>query len=205
MANNSELPLSKTQAQKAIKWLRDNFESKIENAVTGSPFNANHIYAIACQETAYRWIGWVDKMKAEDVLKHCIFDATGDTTDTIGQRRAFPKNKAEMLTSYPKSLVDMLIAEGNRMRAIMGWSSKDFLYKGYGIFQYDLQFIQNDKIFFEQKQWYSIDECLKRVMKELNYKYSIHKDIYKAIKGYNGAGIAAENYAKNVTQFIEWC
>jgi hypothetical protein len=194
MANNSELPLSEAQAKKAIKWLRDNFADKIENAVTGTPFTAEDIYAISCQETAYRWIAWIDKMKAEDVLKYCIFDATGDTSDTKGERKAFPTCKE-----------NMLVAEGNKMRAVMGWSAKDFLYKGYGIFQYDLQFVKNDKAFFEQKQWYSFDECLKRVMKELNGKYSITKDIYKSIRAYNGGGEAATNYANNVMQFKQWC
>ena len=137
MAKNSEMPLSKAQAQKAIAWLRLNFGDKIENAVTGTPFSANDILAIACQETAYSWINWIDKMKPEDVLKYCIFDASGDVPDS--SRAAFPKNKAAMLAVYPKSFVNMLIAEANKMRAVKGWGAREFLYKGYGIFQYDLQ------------------------------------------------------------------
>jgi hypothetical protein len=202
---NSEMPLSEAQAKKAIKWLRDNFGDKVENAITGTPFTADDIYAIACQETAIYWLGWIDKMKADDVLKYCIFDATGDTTDTVGQRKAFPKNKAAMLASYPKDFVDMLVAEANKMRQIKGWSAKEFLYKGYGIFQYDLQFVETDKVFFEKKQWYIFDECIKRLMKELNGKFAIKKDKHKAIVAYNGAGVAAENYGNNWEQFKKWC
>jgi hypothetical protein len=201
---NSELPINEAQARKASKWLNDNFGSAIDNAVLGSPFTSNHIKAITCQETAYRWLSWIDKIKPTDVLKYCVFDATGDTPDTIGDRSAFPKDKEQFLQQYPKELLDMLISEGNKMRAMMGWSAKDFLYKGYGIYQYDLQAIKNDKSFFAEKQWYSMDECLKRLMKELNGKYSITKDIYKSIKAYNGSGNAAENYAKNVMQFMQW-
>jgi hypothetical protein len=198
---NSELPLTEKQAKKAIEWLQTNFGDAIENAITGTPFEAKHIYGIALQETAYRWINWIDKVSANDVLKYCIFDATGDTPDTKGERKAFPTCKENMLGSYPASFVEMLVSEGNKMRQIMGWSAKDFLYKGYGIFQYDLQFVKNDKAFFEQKLWYSFDECLKRCVKELNGKYAIHKNIFASIKGYNGAGVAATNYANNVTYF----
>ncbi len=42
-------------------------------------------------------------------------------------------------------------------------------------------------------------------MKELKVKYSIHKDIWKALKGYNGSGPRATQYANNVVQFAQYC
>lgn len=104
----------------------------------------------------------------------------------------------------------MLVAEGNKMRhmpqpgAPNGYSDANFLYKGYGIFQYDLQFIENDRDFFLQRQWYSIDECIKRVLKELNEKWGHTKDYFKTVKSYNGSGERAQNYATNVSQFYTW-
>lgn len=205
---NEQLPINKASAQKAINWLQFNFGEKIEKAVLGTPFEAKHIYGIACQETAYKWILWVDKYSPQIILQRCIFDASGDMPNT--NRSAFPKNKATFSAKYGNDFTNMLVKESNLQRAMpqvnfpKGFQPAPFLYKGYGIFQYDLQAVIEDEIFFRDKQWYSFDECLKRLMKELNFKYSITKDVYKSIRSYNGSGNAAENYAKNVMIFSEW-
>lgn len=208
MPNNAELPISKAQAQKAVGWLELNFGEAIKKAVIGTPFKAEYIYGIACQETAYKWLLWIDKYSPTTVLARCVFDASGDMPNT--SRSAFPKNKQAFIDKYGSDFTNLLIKESNLQRAMpqpnypKGFQPAPFLYKGYGIFQYDLQAVVTDEIFFKEKQWYSFDECLKRVMKELNGKYAITKDIYKSIRAYNGSGVAAENYAKNVMQFTQW-
>jgi threonyl-tRNA synthetase len=86
-----------------------------------------------------------------------------------------------------------------------GWSERDWLYKAYGIFQYDIQAITEDETFFANKLWYSFDECLNRLMKELNSKLKIaNGDVWLAVQRYNGAGQAAINYMNNVKQFNQW-
>ncbi len=205
---NEKLPITKVQAEKAINWLKSNFGPQIEKATLGTVFLPKHIYGIACQETAYKWLLWVDKYSTETILQRCVFDASGDLPNT--SRSAFPKNKSFFIAKYGNDFTNMLVREGNIQRAMpqpqypRGFQPAPFLYKGYGIFQYDLQAVITDEIFFREKQWYKFEECLKRVIKELNYKYTITKDINKAIRAYNGAGIAAENYAKNVLTFSEW-
>jgi hypothetical protein len=48
-----------------------------------------------------------------------------------------------------------------------GYSRKNWVYKGYCLFQYDLQFVRVDPDFFFERQWYRFDACLERLMREL--------------------------------------
>lgn len=79
----------------------------------------------------------------------------------------------------------MLANEANISRKARDLPPSDWVYKGYGIFQYDLQHIVNDEAFFVNKQWHSMDDCLKKVMQELKLKWSINKDMFKTIRVYN--------------------
>ena len=99
----------------------------------------------------------------------------------------------------------MLIAEANKTRAMRGFGPKQWVYAGYGLFQYDIQHIQTDEAFFLQKLWYEMDHCLIKVMKELRSEWAAHpNDLFQTIKAYNGSGPRAENYANNVLQFLDW-
>jgi len=204
-----DMPLSQSNCIKCVAWMRQNFETKVIAAVENTPFEKELIYAIACQETAQRWALWIDGFDAATVLQKCVFDASGDFPDT--SRSAFPRNKAELVAEFGNEITQMLIDEGNKMRAMPqpgnphGYGPAGYLYKGYGIFQYDLQFIKEDKKFFVEKQWYSIDECLARAIKELASKWSKHPDdLFHTVKAYNGGGDRAEQYAWRVSQFYTW-
>lgn len=200
----SELPLSKTQTIKAVKWLKDNFGIEMEKAVQGTPFSVDMLCGIVCQETAYRWINWIDHNSVDTVLKCCVFDGTGDVPGTEGKRKAFPVNLKAFEGKYGGDIAGMLVTEGNHMRALMGWKPRNFLYKGYGIFQNDLQNIVTDETFFTQKKWYNFSDCLAGAIKELNKKYTTQKNVPESIRAYNGSGQAARNYRDNVLQFSEW-
>ena len=196
------LPISKAQAIKAITWLKTNYGSQLKQAVKNTPFSIDTLCGIACQETANVWVFWVDKKTPEEILKLCVFDASGDFPGT--QRSAFPKNAAAFRARYGDVFTNALIAEANVSRKARGYSAAQYLYKGYGIFQYDLQHVTADRVFFEQKQWYSIDKSIEKLMKELKTKWDIHKDMFKTIKAYNGSGPRAQEYANNVTIFISY-
>lgn len=160
------------------------------------------MYAIACQETAICWCRWINDHTPDEILARCVFDASGDAN---GTRLAFPKNTTAFTDKYGHALADMLIAEANATRALHGWGPKQWVYAGYGIFQYDIQAILTDGNFFEQKMWYRIDACLEKVIIELKEKWHLHDgDLFNTIKAYNGSGVRAENYAKNVLQFLSW-
>jgi len=77
----------------------------------------------------------------------------------------------------------------------------DWIYKGYGIFQYDLQFVEEDEDFFRLRLWHDFNECLKRLMQELSRSWKDHNNLFDAIKAYNGSGKRAQIYAENVTAY----
>lgn len=204
-----DMPLSRTNCIKCTEWMKNNFADKIVAATNNTPFDEELIYAIACQETAQRWVIWINDFDADTILERSVFDASGDFPDT--SRSAFPKNKNELLAQYGNNITQMLIEEANKMRAMPqpgkpgGYGPAGYLYKGYGIFQYDLQHIKTDEQFFTNKLWYSIDECVSRVMKELKTKWNLHtNNMFATVKAYNGSGSRAEQYAQRVSQFYTW-
>lgn len=182
--------------------MKKNFQPAMEEAVKNTPFSIDTLCGIACQETAYVWISWIGQKTPEEILALCVFDASGDFPGT--QRRAFPRNTEAFRSKYGAGFTDMLIAEANKSREARGFSPKQWVYKGYGIYQYDLQHVVGDELFFREKQWYRYDKCIEKVMLELNRKWAVHKDMFKTIKAYNGSGPRAEQYANNVTIFIEY-
>ena len=199
---NLELPLTRAQCLTCARWMNTNFGEKFSKAVTGTPFSKELLFAIACQETAIYWQKWIATQPKEEILGRCVFDASGDVNHT---RMAFPKDTPAFIKAYGNAIADELIAEANKTRAWHGWGPKQWVYAGYGIFQYDLQHIKTDEAFFTEKKWYSMDECLVKVMLELNTKWKkFPNDLFKTVKAYNGSGIRAEHYAQNVFQFMDW-
>jgi len=197
------LPITKKQAYTAAEWMKGHFGAAIHEAVKDTPFSTDIVCGIACQETAYFWLNFIKKHSVGDVLTRCVLDASGDFPDT--HRSAFPKNTAAFRKKFGEEFTTMLITEANKTRQLRGFKPVAWVYKGYGIYQYDLQYVLQDEKFFRDKQWYQFDQCLSRAMKELKGKYKMHRDVWKAIRGYNGAGSAATQNANNVIQFAKYC
>ncbi|NJM37762.1 MAG: hypothetical protein HC845_07840 [Akkermansiaceae bacterium] len=128
-----------------------------------------------------------------------MLDASGDFPGT--SRSAFPKNTAAFRDRFGSEFTDMLIEEANLGRAIRGFGPKQWIYKGYGLFQYDLQFVLEDVDFFRERRWYDFDACLEKCLHELKEKRKrFPNDLWEAIRAYNGAGSRAIQYSKNVKQ-----
>jgi hypothetical protein len=199
----ADLPLSDTQATRVAKWMTDNFDAKLAAAVKGTAFGKKHLCGIVCQETAYVWLGWLKRYDATTILARCVFDASGDASGT--SRSAFPKNTAAFKAKYGATFTNMLIGEANFTRKMRGYGDKQWVYKGYGLFQYDLQKIDPDRSFFEDRKWGSFDECLSRAMAELNEKLKATGDVWTAIERYNGSGPKAVQYRQNVKHFTTIC
>ena len=196
------LPLSHNKCLLTADWLELHYGNDCGASTDGSPFTKELLYAIACQETAIYFYDWTKDHTPEDVLGRCVFDASGDAN---GSRSAFPKNTAAFIEHYGQETANMLIAEANKTRAMRGFGPKQWVYAGYGLFQYDIQYIQTDAAFFLQKQWYDMTHCLEKVMKELRSKWAAHpNNLFATIKAYNGSGARAEHYANNVLQFLDW-
>lgn len=203
-AEPSSLPISRAAAVQCAHWLVDNFGGALRKAVAGKPYRVKHLCAIVCQETAYKWLKWVGTQSAQTIVERAVFDASGDYPGT--NRTAFPKNTAAFRDRYGNAFADMLIREANLTRGLQGWSDAPWVYKGYGLFQYDLQHVVSDRDFFENKRWYSFDACLSKCCGELDEKLKISSgDLWEAIRRYNGSGARAEQYRRNVQTFTEYC
>jgi hypothetical protein len=198
------LPIEERQAARASQWLKTHYGAELFTAVQGTSFSIDNLCGIACQETAYFWLPLLDKLSPDDICARCVLDGSGDFKPEENPRSAFPANTAAFRERYDATdpgFAEMLIAEGNETRRVRGLSPVNWLYKGYGIFQYDLQFVEDDPDFFRNKLWYRFDECLKRVMMELKEKWDSLGDVRAAIRAYNGRGARAEIYAANVMTF----
>ena len=182
----------------AIQWLDACFGDDVNKAVK-SPFTASDLYGIICQETAYFWLQWLGRLTPKSIIARCVLDGSGDVAGT--SRRAFPNNTLEFRREYGKMFTELLIKEGNKTRVLRGMRPWGKIYKGYGIFQYDLQFVQVDEDFFKEKQWHDFDLCLLRCLSELERTYARYGDVHEAIRAYNGAGHRAEMYADNVSYY----
>ncbi|MEO6819937.1 MAG: hypothetical protein ABI266_05455 [Ginsengibacter sp.] len=201
-ATPHELPLSHNKCLLTADWLELHYSDQCAAASDGTPFTKELLYAIACQETAIYFYDWTKDHTPGEVLGRCVFDASGDV---YGTRTAFPKNTSAFIAKYGHDVANMLIAEANKTRSMRGFGPKEWVYAGYGIFQYDIQSILTDEAFFLQKQWYEMHYCLDKIMKELKSKWAAHpNDLFQTIKAYNGSGAKAENYANNVLQFLDW-
>jgi hypothetical protein len=202
------LPLSQLQCMRASNWLKQNFEAQIKEMVYGTPWTVELTCAIFCQETASKVLYWIDEYEPLEILKCCVFDASGDFPGTV--RFAFPKNKTEFEKKYGSILTNMLIDEANKQRSMpqhdapRGYMVADYLYKGYGIFQYDLQHIAEDPEYFVLKKWYNMSDCMQKLVEQLNAKAMLIDNLHGIVKAYNGSGSAAEEYANNVMQFKNW-
>jgi len=198
------LPLSKSAAIACANWLMTNFGAGIRAAVVGKPYRASHLCAIVCQETAYKWLKWTATMDPATIVQRCVFDASGDYPGT--SRSAFPVNTAAFRGRFGDAFTDMLIEEANITRRLQGWTDRPWVYKGYGIFQYDLQHVTTDRDFFEHKRWYDFEQCMAKVCQELDDKLAgAGGDLWLAIQRYNGSGPRAEQYARNVRVFNGYC
>ncbi|BAV07124.1 hypothetical protein SAMN05421788_102251 [Filimonas lacunae] len=201
------LPITESQARRATVWLKTHFEQDITAALANTPWTIDLVCAIACQETAYKWLYWINTHQPDIILQRCVLDASGDFPGT--SRKAFPKNRTAFEAKYGPALTNMLIEEGNKQRAMPQpdapnrYKPAKYLYKGYGLFQNDLQNITDNPSFFENRQWYNMGDCVKQLVVELERKAAHASDLRTTVRMYNGSGQRAENYADNVMQFHE--
>ncbi len=154
-------------------WFKSQFQPAIERAVAGTPLNVDMITAFACQETGEIWPALRRQgVPTARILELCIGD-TIDASPTGGGRRAFPKNKDELLSApggqgmfdvARQGLVDM----AGYIPAYRGAASRpDKFCHGFGIFQLDLQFFKVDPDYFLQRRYADFDAALAKCTGEL--------------------------------------
>ncbi|TFY99111.1 hypothetical protein [Ramlibacter humi] len=198
-----DLPIGRTAAQRICAWIKGTWREPIEAALQGTPFDIDLACAIACKETGVHVFQFLGSLSDDDILARCVFDASGDAAGT--SRSAFPRNTAAFRSRYGDAFTEMLIEEANRTRLIRGLDAASWVYKGYGLFQYDLQHVVEDEAFFRGRRWYDFDACLDKLVSELQRKYDdAHGDLRDAVRRYNGSGPKAELYATHVMQYLEF-
>lgn len=223
-ANDPAPPLGAAQTRKVAQWLNQNFRAEIDGAVqraigngvkTTPALDFAAIAAIAAKETGFMFLNWIDNHPARKVLELCIGDASGDVPGT--SRNAYPRNRAIFERDFP-TLTPKLVAAANQMRAARTPPLRpaQLLYKGYGIFQYDLQHIapgdpHRDERFFAEQQWGDMAACLQRVTSELEKKFLAEAredptpSLQEVLRRYNGGGERARVYGVHVMTMREHC
>jgi hypothetical protein len=192
------LPISDKQAVVAITYADGNWGVPVKERVT-EPFTNHHINGILCQETAYFWLNYITRITPNQVTARCVLDGSGDVAGT--SRNAFPRNTEAFRRHFGDEFTELLIREGNKSRLLRGMKPWGKLYKGYGPFQYDLQYSLTDEVFFKERHWYDIKLCVDKCMGELEVKYRQQGDVHEAIRAYNGSGPRAREYANNVEHY----
>jgi hypothetical protein len=140
-------------------------------AVAGTPFEADHLVTIACQETGYIWSQLRKKagMTPAKIAALCV----GDTLDADRGRRAFPRTAADLKAAQDgenmfqiarKAILDLAdnVPGFNFVR-----SNTDKFAHGYGIWQYDLQFYKKDAAYFLSRGYEDPERAAKKAVGEL--------------------------------------
>ena len=198
-----DLPMTRTRAQRLARWLKANHGDEMRAALADTPFSVDIACAICCKETGIYLVEFIDNMDDADALARCVFDASGDAPET--SRNPFPANTAAFRERYDEEFAEMLIAEANKTRSLRGLAPQSWVYKGYGLFQYDLQHVGSDEAFFRQRKWARFDECLARLVSELTRKFAAKHDVWDAVQAYNGSGQRSLIYRSHVQQLTEFC
>ncbi|MBI5129040.1 MAG: SH3 domain-containing protein [Rhodopseudomonas palustris] len=156
-----------------IRWFKQQFRSQIDAALPGTPFDADMIIAIACQETGYIWSVLRKKsLPLDRVLALCV----GDTIDYQGPgkgRQAFPRSKDSLIAeTNGRRMFDIARAALEDMAAyIPGYhgavSNPNKFCHGYGVFQRDLQFFREDPDYFLDRRYEKFGDSLAQCLGEL--------------------------------------
>ena len=153
-----------------IEWFKNEFHADIAKATAGTPINLDMLAALACQETGEVWpVLRAAGLPASGILRLCV----GDTLDEDRGRKAFPRNKSELISApHGQEMFNIarsaLVELAAYIPAYAGAASRpDKFCHGFGMFQRDLQFFKSTPNYFLQKRYETftntLDECLKEL------------------------------------------
>jgi len=188
-----------------VFWFKSQFQPQIEAAIAGTPFSVDMIAAFACQETGEIWPALRRQgLPTSRILELCVGD-TIDASPTGGGRRAFPKDKAELLQAPQgdgmfaiarQGLVDM----AGYIPAYRGAASRpDKFCHGFGIFQLDLQFFKNEPDYFLSRRYADFDAALAKCIGAL--KSALQRIGWQAKTSLSDAEMAGVAIAYNTGRY----
>ncbi len=155
-----------------VLWFKSQFQPAMEAALAGTPFSVDMLTAVACQETGEIWPALRRKgLPAARLLELCV----GDTIDgsATGGRRAFPRNKAELVAAPNGERMFAIARQGllDMAEQIAGYrgvaARPDKFCHGFGIFQLDLQFFLTEPEYFLERRYADFGAALERCLGEL--------------------------------------
>ena len=153
-----------------IEWFKNEFHAEIAKATEGTPISLDMLAALACQETGEVWPALrAAGLPASEILRLCV----GDTLDEDRGRKAFPRNKSELI-SAPRGQEMFNIARSalvelaTHIPAYAGAASRPHKFcHGFGMFQRDLQFFKSNPDYFLQKRYETFANTLGECLREL--------------------------------------
>jgi hypothetical protein len=159
-------------ARDDFRWFKETFHQPLEAAAAGTPFSIDLLAAIAAQETGEIWARLRGKLPVAKIVEICVGDII-DGNGTKG-RRAFPKMKAELMAAPRGQEMfdiahDALVQMAAHVPAFARFATMSHKFcRGYGIFQYDLQFFKVDPDYFLQRRWHDFSASLGKCIGELH-------------------------------------
>jgi hypothetical protein len=208
--NNLDYALVVKASNKLLNtWsLRDIFASK----TSGTPFTPNILCAIACQETGRAWFNskFCGGRSRDEILRLLVLDHPKHA------RKAFPSDTAEFekdpdlghLAPALKAASDAAFSAAKGTPVFDGWDRTGEIFRGWGLFQYDLQNIRNDGrkklgdvAFWSDKDgkrdvdhdgmpdiglWGNAEACTARAVQVLTSKYRPGMSMVQLFTRYNG-------------------
>lgn len=157
---------------KEIAWFIDTFGERIDAAIQKTPFTLPMFAGIAYQETGYLWPRIRNHTTDEtSFLEACVGDIIG-----APRRTAFPTTP-QKLKSEPNG--DEMYRIARDALGILGKIAPEYaIYvkyekrfcRGYGLFQYDLQFFKEDPNYFLTKGWTTFEGTFGKALSEATTK-----------------------------------
>ena len=188
-----------------VLWFKTEFQPKIEAQLAGTPFSVDMVTAFACQETGAIWPALRRKgLPTARILELCVGD-TIDASPTGGGRRAFPKNKAELLGGAGGDRMFQIARQGlvdmaEQIPDYRGAAARpDKFCHGFGIFQLDLQFFKTEPDYFLERRYADFDVALARCVGEL--KSALKRLGWQAKSSLGDAEMAAVAIAYNTGRY----
>jgi hypothetical protein len=152
-----------------MHWFHGEFAGPVAASAAGTPFRPELIMSIAVREVGYL----VQRMRVaglttDQILIRCV----GDTIERTPPR--FPSDRGdledepdgEQMFQIAREALAGIAEFSNSYRSVYD-NKPDAFCRGFGIFQYDLQFFLDDPGFFLDRQWGRFDRCLACFLQEL--------------------------------------
>ena len=152
-----------------MRWFHAEFAAPVAASVSGTPFRPELIMSIAVKEVGYL----VQRMRAaglatEQILIRCVGDTMQRSADKFPSDRVDLEDEpqGEQMFQIAREALAAVAEFSNSYRRVYE-ETPDAFCRGFGIFQYDLQFYLEDPAFFLGRQWGSFQPCLTRFLQEL--------------------------------------